>query len=176
MSAPRRGADLRADLVDAYLFRRTPGGLELLQLRRADEPLEGTWQPVMGHAEPGESAPDALWRELREETGLTPDSPSILGAWALEEVHPFFLARLNAVVLAPRFAVEVAPGWSWTPTRSGEHSAARWVHADHADGAFLWPGQRAAVRELIDTLAAPGSPAEPFLRLTRPGTTNASAT
>jgi 8-oxo-dGTP pyrophosphatase MutT (NUDIX family) len=110
---------LRADLVDAYVFHRAPG-LELLQLRRARDPLRATWQPVMGHVEPGETAVACLWRELREETGLSPRDA--LGAWALEQIHPYFVADLDAVVMSPRFAVEVAPGWE--PTLNHEHDAA----------------------------------------------------
>jgi 8-oxo-dGTP pyrophosphatase MutT (NUDIX family) len=150
--------EIRADIIDAYIFRRsTPeddtgssqprpvsGGVELLQLRRARDPLSATWQPVMGHVEAGETAVACLWRELAEEVGLR--ARDAVGAWALEQVHPFFLAQLDAVVMSPRFAVEVESGWS--PLLNKEHDDHRWVPAGEAGERFLWPGQHAAIAEL----------------------------
>jgi 8-oxo-dGTP pyrophosphatase MutT (NUDIX family) len=150
---------LRADIVDAYVLRRTPG-IELLQLRRTGAPLAGTWQPVMGHVEAGETAVGCLWRELEEETGLARDT--VLGAWALEQVHPFFIAEIDAVVMSPRFAVEVGAGWS--PMLNGEHDAHRWVPAEQAEDAFLWPGQHAAIAEL-EALLETACPRRDLLRL-----------
>jgi hypothetical protein len=56
-------------------------------------------------------------------------------------------------VLSPRFAVEVSPGWE--PTLNAEHDAHRWVPAGEARSHFLWPGQHAAIAELLATLARP---------------------
>ena len=143
---------IRADLVDAYLFRRSDGNQpELLQLRRTEPPLDGTWQPVMGHIEAGETAAACMRREVAEETGL--EIGDALGAWALEQVHPFFLADRDEIVMSPRFAVEVAPGW--TPTLNEEHDAHRWVPINEAGERFLWPGQHAAIAELRAMLDHP---------------------
>ena len=51
----------------------------LMCLRRKD-PYKGLYNLVGGKIEPGESSPDAAWRELREETGLLPEHVEILGA------------------------------------------------------------------------------------------------
>jgi ADP-ribose pyrophosphatase YjhB (NUDIX family) len=131
---------IRTDVVDAYVFRRA-GAIELLQLRRVEAPLDGTWHPVMGHLETGETATACMWRELHEETGLTPSGA--LGAWALEQVHPFFLADRDEIVMSPRFAVEVGAGWA--PTLNGEHDAHRWVPIDEAPDRV--PLARAARRD-----------------------------
>ncbi len=144
---------IRTNLVDAYLFRRVEGNAhpELLLLRRAGEPLAGTWQPVMGHIERGETAVDCMWRELAEETDLA--RADAVGAWALEQVHPFFLAERDEIVMSPRFAVEVPPGWE--PILNNEHDAALWVSARDTRQRFLWPGQHAAIAELLDMLRNP---------------------
>lgn len=143
---------MRSDLIDAYIFRRShPGRTELLQLRRTGEPMRGTWQPVMGHIEPGETAVACMWREIHEETGLA--RPDTLGAWALEQVHPFFLAETDELILSPRFAIEVAADWQ--PTLNEEHDDARWVPIAEAPGRFLWPGQHAAIAELRSMLNSP---------------------
>lgn len=157
------GPTIRTDIIDAYVFRQSDG-IELLQVRRTREPVAGTWHPVMGHIERGERATDTLWRELAEELSL--QSAGVIGAWALEQVHPFFLAELDAVFMSPRFAIEVGPGWS--PTLNEEHDAHRWVPAARAPEVFLWPGQRAAVAELVTMLGPPAHPSEPALRLPIP--------
>jgi len=147
---------IRADIVDVYVFRRVPEGAEFLQMFREDGGLARTWQPVMGHIEDGESALAAAVREMAEETGLRRDEA--LGMWALEQMHPFYIARTDEVVLSPRFAVEVAggEGEKWEPRLNEEHSSHRWIAGHQADRFFMWPGQRAAVREVLEVVVKGG--------------------
>ena len=49
----------------------------LMCLRRKD-PYKGLYNLVGGKIEPGESSPDAAWRELREETGIDRDDIDLL--------------------------------------------------------------------------------------------------
>ncbi|MDX2132031.1 MAG: NUDIX domain-containing protein [Planctomycetota bacterium] len=168
VSAPP-GPRLRTDLVDVYVFRRPDGRApEFLQLRRARPPMHGTWQPVMGHVEPGESAPHAALRELQEETGLSRTSPALRGFWALESVHPFYLAGRDEIVLSPRFAVEVDPAWKPDLTRDPAHphepahDDARWTAS--AD-AFIWPGQRACIAEIYALILPEVSPVRAVLAI-----------
>lgn len=177
------GPLVRSDVVDVYIFRRRPskarvdpsgeatGGddvVELLHLRRAGSEehggrLAGTWQCLMGHIEKGETAIDCVWRELREEVGLERDSDELIGLWALEQVHPYFLPSSNSIMLSPRFAAEVVGDWH--ATLNEEHDAVRWIRASDAEKSFMWPGQRAAIREIRQEIIKQGSPAEPMLRL-----------
>lgn len=160
------GASVRADIVDVYVFRRGRPGPEFLQLLRSKPPLDGTWQPIMGHCEEGESAQACAERELMEEVGLSPGGRAMLGMWALEQVHPYFLAALNCVVMSPRFAVEVDGGWA--ARLNAEHSSHRWVAAGHAGRAFMWPGQRGAVREIVDEIVSGDSLSRDRLRVFPP--------
>src|SRR5262245_9536795 len=124
---------VRSDIVEVSVFREGSAGFEVLQLLRAPEAgsaLSETWQPVMGHIEEGETAVDAMWRELREEAGLPRNDPALLGVWSLDQVHPYFIARKDCIMLSPRFAARVAPGWE--PAMNHEHTAARWVLAAEA--------------------------------------------
>jgi dATP pyrophosphohydrolase len=169
------GPRVRTDIVDVYVFRRVPGAtdeLELLQLLRAGEPLDDTWQPVMGHVEQGERAWETAWREVAEEVGLAAGDPALVGMWALEQTQPYYVAAIDSVVLSPRFAAEVAPGWS--PTLNDEHHDARWIrwpfHGGQPAGEFfLWPGQRRAIEELVEVIAPEGSATRERLRLSPPG-------
>jgi dihydroneopterin triphosphate diphosphatase len=153
---------IRADMVTVFVLRRIPG-VEFLQLRRAKEPFGGTWQPVTGGLDAGESAVACALRELMEEAGLAHDDPALLRLWQLDQVHPFYLARHDAVMLAPAFAAEVDAAWE--PALNHENSAWRWVPADQAESGFMWPGQVASCREITDQLLRPGSLCEPALRL-----------
>lgn len=165
---PGNGPRIRADVVDVYVFRReakrprsrTPG-VQLLQLLRAKEPLKGTWHPVMGHIEPGETAVQAMFRELHEELGLHQSDPALRGLWALEQVHPFFIAAIDCIVLSPRFAAEVSP--DWTPRLNREHAEFRWVPLQDAQSRFTWPGQLATIREIKEHILPPKSLAREHL-------------
>lgn len=162
---PGAGPRVRADVVDVYILRRPRprAGWQVLQVRRAKDPLRATWQPVMGHIEPGETAVEAAARELREEVGLVASSPDFVGAWALEQVHPFYLAAIDCIVLSPRFVVQVHAGWE--PTLNREHDAHRWVPAAQSMRFFLWPGQHAAIREAVQGVLHPRGAARAVLRV-----------
>lgn len=172
---PGQGPLVRTDVVDVYIARRGEDlQLELLQIQRAKSPLLGTWQPVMGHIEAGETALQAAVREMGEEVGLmlpataahtraepaADDGPQ--GLWALEQVHPFYIAAIDCVVLSPRFVALVGP--QWTPRLNDEHTAWRWSRLATAHRTFMWPGQLAAVREIGDLLDRHG-PARVALRV-----------
>ncbi|HYE02303.1 MAG TPA: NUDIX domain-containing protein [Phycisphaerales bacterium] len=179
---PDGGPVLRSDVVDVYLFKKapSPAGLDsvaFLQLLRSDAPLAGTWQPVMGHVRAGETAPVCAIRELEEETGLAWGDAAMLGMWALEQVHPYYVAAIDAIMFSPRFAVEVSPDWS--PTLSPAHTDARWIDASETWRRFMWPGQVAACAEVASSLARPGALCCEALRITdrdlvtRPGSADA---
>ena len=138
--------------------------MHLLQLRRTVPPLAGTWQPVMGHLEPGATAAAAALRELHEETAYAP-ARGLLALWQLETPNPYFLAALDAIVLGPCFAAQVD---TTEPTLDHTHDAHRWLPRDHADRAFLWPGQRHAVDQLLRDVLPPDSPVATVLRIPLP--------
>lgn len=157
------GPGVVSDVVDVYVFRRDSDGVRLLQLRRANEPYAGTWQPVMGRVDDGERAARAAVRELGEETGLGAGDNKLIGMWRLDGVHPYYMASRDAIVMSVRFACEVAPGWE--PVLDESHDDARWVVIERAEGAFMWPNQRASIRDLVEGILKPESACREALRV-----------
>ena len=177
------GPPVRTDIVDVYIYRRAAAGtradVHFLQMRRCRGALAGTWHPVMGHIEEGETAAEAAARELAEETGWDCRAPApgkaVRGFWQLEAVNTYFLHRLNCIMMSPCFAVEVAGDAE--PQRDDSHDAHRWIPREAAAMRFIWPGQRTAVATIlrdvvsesstvaahlsIDTLPCPGKERDP---------------
>ena len=153
---------VRSDIVDVYLFREGGRGIEFLQLLRSREPMLGTWHPIMGHIEAGETASQTAKREMFEEVGLGFEEAALVEFFALEQVHPFYIARTDTIVMSPRFAGRVEG--AWTPRLNHEHSAYRWVSIEETAGTFVWPGQHAAIAEIRGHLLT-ASPAREMLRL-----------
>lgn len=160
------GPTIRTDIIDVYVFRRAAkprGPVMFLQLLRAkDVALPDTWQPVMGHIEQDEKAWEAAVRELREETGYARGA-GLLNLWQLETPNIFFLHTHEAIVMSPCFAAEVSP--EVEPTLDATHQAARWIPHDAVGRAFLWPGQRQAIRQVMEDVLSPTSPVERLLRI-----------
>ena len=94
------------------------------------------------------------------EVALDVRTSACLGLWALEQVHPYFVAPIDSIVLSPRFVARVAPNWE--PTLNGEHRDRRWLTIDVSDpipalAQLMWPGQKLAVREMLMEIVGPGA-------------------
>lgn len=157
------GPAIRTDIVEVFVFRRETSQprVHFLQLRRFKAPLAGTWQPVMGHIEAGETTTQAAMRELLEETGFAP--PTVIAAWQLEPVNTYYLATLDVIMHSPGIAVEVAA--DVMPVLDDTHDASRWVRRDAIDRAFFWPGQRRAIAYLVEEILVADSLVSDALRV-----------
>jgi dATP pyrophosphohydrolase len=109
-------------------------------LKRApDEKIyPGLWQFVSGSIVEGEKAHDAALRELKEETGLTPNR-----FWAVPHVSTFYDPTHDAVNFSPLFAAQVGP--TEEPRLSAEHSTYEWLSYGEAKRRLVWPGQRLGI-------------------------------
>jgi 8-oxo-dGTP diphosphatase len=56
--------------VDAAVFRKTGGNVDILLIQRGGEPFKGGWALPGGFVDMDETLEEAVHRELEEETGL----------------------------------------------------------------------------------------------------------
>ena len=135
------------------MFVTRKGASEVLTLHRS--PRQGAyWHVVAGGVEPGESAPDAAARELREETGL--EAEVTAGIEVTEYVYVLTEDPADrrdqydpsvASVHVTCFLVS-APD-AWEPTLDWEHDDHRWCEPGEAFSALRWPATAEALRQLL---------------------------
>ena len=137
-------------LVSVYCFCITPQGPEYLLLRRREgiDRLGGTWQVVHGGIDPGETAVQAAWREVREETGAQP-----IGFWELDYVEAHYNPLQDAIRLVPCFAARFPDDASIQ--LGPEHDDFCWASLEEALRKLVWRSQREALRVLHETIALP---------------------
>ena len=123
----------------------------LLLVRRANEPARGLWSVPGGRVEAGETAEQAVVRELREETRLTVVPAGLVGV--VERDGPGVVYEIED--FRARLADGVDPG----SARAGDDATAvGWFTAEEVDRLDCAPG-------LVDQLRAwqvlPVSPRRP---------------
>lgn len=119
--------------------------------------MAGTWQLVSGQIAEGETAPQAVLRELREETGLTP-----IEFYQLDIVNTFYLAKGDSIWFVPMFCA-IVPDDAEVRLNE-EHTQFRWLPREAFPDALMWPGELAAFAELEKQILDNG-PAKPHLRI-----------
>jgi 8-oxo-dGTP pyrophosphatase MutT (NUDIX family) len=138
-------ATINVGTVDVLLISQRTDGWRVLALQRAKTtrcPM--AWETVHGHIEPGEEPEDAAVREVREETGLAVERLYNV------TVQPFYLHRTHTVELAVVFAAFVPAGAA--VTLGPEHTRSEWLTTERALDRFVWPRERAALRDAMHLL------------------------
>jgi dihydroneopterin triphosphate diphosphatase len=149
---------VRHDMVQCYAIRHAGESHEVLQLlRRKDDYMGGTWQPVSGRIEAGETAWQAAVRELREESNLQP-----LELYALDMVQTFYIPAHDTLWHSIPFCAIVSP--SAQVILNDEHDDHRWLPMESASQHAMWTGDRRAIAQIREIILA-GSPSGPHLRI-----------
>jgi len=91
---------------------------DVLMLHRRFPPNQGLWNGVGGHIEPGETAREAVIREVKEETGYEITDPVFAGllTWDGFEIPPGGIAIFIANVPHPDFASNHEGDLAWKPS------------------------------------------------------------
>jgi 8-oxo-dGTP pyrophosphatase MutT (NUDIX family) len=145
--------------IDVHLISPRADGWRILALQRSSTtrcPM--AWETVHGRIEPGEHPEQAAVREVREETGL-----AVVRLYNVC-VQPFYLHKTHTVELAVVFAAMVEPAAE--VRLSEEHSRSEWLVPDRALERFVWPRERAALRDILHLLGSgDAGPVEDVLRV-----------
>ena len=156
MIPARNEVPIRCFSIAAFICRVTDDSMEVLLLRRAGDYLSGSWQMVSGLIENGETAWQAAFREIREETGLVPDR-----FYSADKLEQFYEVRQNCINLVPIF-VGFMDGEA-TVQLSAEHTEYQWVPYDRLSEHVSFPHQATTARWIYEQFVLK-SPLE-FLRI-----------
>ncbi|WP_374380371.1 NUDIX domain-containing protein [Dongia sp.] len=132
---------LRCRAVAAAIIAGTGPAAKILALRRAGEVAGGAWGFVTGSIEPGETATEAVRREIAEETGIR---AAALYTSGLTET--FYFAPDNVVELMPIFVTFVAQEVPVVLDHGSD--AFEWCTRERALSLFSFAGQRRAVSDI----------------------------
>jgi dihydroneopterin triphosphate diphosphatase len=122
----RQEIPVKSFSIAAYICKLDAAGCQHLVIKRASSYLNNVWQMVSGRIEQGETGWQAALREIREETGLTPDR--FCSANMLES---FYEAKQNCINLVPIFIAFIDT--TQTVQISHEHSDYRWITLSETD-------------------------------------------
>ena len=119
---------------------------QLVLIRRRDAPLADYWAPPAGYVETGESVPEAVIREAREECGLEIALDELAGVYSQADVEVLIVAyrahSTGGCLVAGDDASEVglfAPGCLPTqPIPAAGSATDRWLHEVIVDLTAPW--------------------------------------
>lgn len=133
-------------MVSLVAIRQVGPEWQVLLLERTQS-LAGTWCQVAGKLELGETAWQAALRELREETGLVPQT-----LYSADICEQFYEADRDAITMAPVFLAIIEADDQ--VVLNEEHSAFQWLSFDAAVDLVSFGGQRRVLRRVEDEFVA----------------------
>ena len=133
-----------SNLIEAHIFRIKNGELEFLLLKRSPEQYyPNLWQMVSGKIKENETAYQSALREIKEETGLTPEK-----LWVAPTVNSFYSPDKDYISILPVFAARLSD--NSTIKLSKEHTEYKWVDTEEVKQLLAWDGQRKSVDVIVD--------------------------
>jgi len=136
--------NINNNMIEAHVFRETANGIEFLLLKRSEkETYSGLWQMVTGSIEENEKAFEAAIREIKEETGYTPEQ-----FWVIPNINQFYSPVKDSITFVPVFAAKVA-GTS-SPVICDEHCDCNWFSPGDAKKLLAWPGWKQSIDIIVE--------------------------
>ncbi|HEY41501.1 MAG TPA: NUDIX domain-containing protein [Dehalococcoidia bacterium] len=126
--------------VSAFLLKKENDGYRVLLLKRK-KAVQGIWAGVSGKIESGEKAWQAVLREIKEETGLTPEK-----LYSADTCEQFYEVDKDSIWIAPVFVAYVSDNAAVTINE--EHSESRWFTFEEALLKVPFTGQRRILRHI----------------------------
>lgn len=119
---------------------------QLVLIRRLADPLAGYWAPPAGYVESGESVPQAVLREAKEETGLVVALDGLLEVYSRADVNVLIVAyrahSIGGALAAGDDAIEAglfAPGaWPQEPPPESGAAMDEWFYGVIRDALARW--------------------------------------
>lgn len=119
--------------VGVCVYRRGADGPEVLLIRRATPPRQGTWSIPGGKQEWGETLEQAGIREIREETGLTVSNLKLIG------VADGLMKDESGKLRYHLSLIDYHASWAGDPPGTSEEvSEVRWVPVTKLGPYNLW--------------------------------------
>lgn len=132
---------LRCRAVAAAIIAGKGDATRILALRRAGEVAGGAWGFVTGSIEPGETAVEAILREVTEETGIKATALFTAGL-----TETFYFGPDNVLELMPIFVTFVPEPVAVTLDHGSDQY--RWCDLAEARDLFSFAGQRRALTDI----------------------------
>jgi len=126
--------------VSSFLLKKDSGNYRVLLLKRKDT-IEGAWAGVGGGIKEGEKAWQAILREIKEETGLTPEK-----LYSADTCEQFYEIDKDTIWTAPVFVAYVLENAAVTINE--EHSEFEWFTLEEAILTVSFPEQRRILKHI----------------------------
>ena len=126
--------------IELHICRKSSDGYKFLLLKRAESAkiYPGIWQMITGTIETHEHTNDAVFREMKEETGLSPVS-----IYSIPRINTFYFAPSDKICMSPVFLSFVNDEKIMI---SSEHSDYKWASYEEAVKLVHWPDQVESLR------------------------------
>ena len=131
---------IRCYVVSSFLLKKDKDDYRVLLLKRK-QTMQGAWTGVGGAIEEGEKACQAILREIKEETGLTPEK-----LYSADTCEQFYEMDRDSILIAPVFVAYVSD--TAVVTINEEHSEFGWFTFEEAMLKASFPEQRRILRHV----------------------------
>ncbi len=127
--------------ISAFVVFKKDSEPRYLLIRRCGKYLPGTWQMVSGGILEKETAPQAAFREIQEETGLIPTK-----LYSADVVETFYMKSCDKITSVPVFVAFVETMHvTLSPT---EHDAYEWLAFQEAKNKLLFSEQKRVISHI----------------------------